>query len=117
MLDDRSTRPLSRIVPSSTETPASALSSPNLSGCRIGASERGETIMGLRERRREVKQEQAEREERDASPEEQWEYLARNLDKVAGMALETDFNQHGRKGWEFVAEAKGYAIFKRRVPT
>jgi hypothetical protein len=74
-------------------------------------------VMGLRERRREVLQEKADREERDAAPEEQWEYLARNLDKVAGMALETDFNQHGRKGWEFVAEAKGYAILKRRLPT
>jgi hypothetical protein len=72
--------------------------------------------MGLRERRKEVLQERADREERDAAPEEQREYLARSLDKVAGMAVETDFNQHGRKGWEFIAEAKGYAIFKRRLP-
>jgi hypothetical protein len=42
--------------------------------------------------------------------------VARNLDKVAGMALEDDFNKHGRKGWEFVAVAKDYAIFKRRRP-
>jgi hypothetical protein len=27
-----------------------------------------------------------------------------------------DFNKHGRKGWEFVAVAEGYAIFKRRRP-
>jgi hypothetical protein len=42
------------------------------------------------------------------------EYLARNLDKVAGVALEDDFNKHGDKGWEFVAVAKDYAVFKRR---
>lgn len=46
---------------------------------------------------------------------EKWEYLARNLKKVPGMALETDFNKHGDAGWEFVAVADGYAIFKRRV--
>jgi hypothetical protein len=43
-----------------------------------------------------------------------WEYLARNLKKVAGMALENDFNKLGAQGWEFVAVADGYAIFKRR---
>jgi hypothetical protein len=49
----------------------------------------------------------------------QWEYLARNLEKVPGMAVENDFNQHGAEGWEFVATVKGggksdgYAIFKR----
>jgi hypothetical protein len=76
--------------------------------------------MGLRDKRRELLAEKAEREERDASPDEQWEYLARNLGKVAGMALENDFNQLGRKGWEFVAMVsggrEGYAIFKRRLP-
>jgi hypothetical protein len=35
---------------------------------------------------------------RDATPEVRWEYLARNLQKVAGMALEDDFNKHGEKG-------------------
>ena len=42
-----------------------------------------------------------------------WEYLARNLKKVAGMAMENDFNKHGQEGWEFVAVAQDYAIFKR----
>lgn len=44
-----------------------------------------------------------------------WEYLARNLKKVAGMMLEGDFNKLGREGWEFVAVADSYAIFKRRA--
>ena len=72
--------------------------------------------MGLRDKRRDLQEEKASREERDANPDEQWEYVARNLDKVAGMALEDDLNKHGRKGWEFVAVAKDYAIFKRRRP-
>lgn len=42
-----------------------------------------------------------------------WEYRARNLKKVPGMGLERDFNDHGAAGWEFVAVAEGYAIFKR----
>lgn len=58
-----------------------------------------------------------EYDERDASPDQQWEYLARNLAKVPGPALENDFNKLGEKGWEFVAMAsggkEGYAIFKR----
>jgi hypothetical protein len=75
--------------------------------------------MGLRDKRAEVLAERAERDERDADPEQQWEYLARNLHKTVGFALEADFNNHGKKGWEFVSvvEAKGnegYAIFKRR---
>jgi hypothetical protein len=49
----------------------------------------------------------------------QWEYLARNLNKVPGMAIENDFNKHGKEGWEFVGitgEKKDhYAIFKRPV--
>ena len=44
-----------------------------------------------------------------------WEYRARNLKKVAGMAMENDFNKHGQEGWEFVAVADGYAIFKRAI--
>jgi hypothetical protein len=44
---------------------------------------------------------------------QKWEYRARNLHKVAGIALERDFNEHGAAGWEFVAVADGYAIFKR----
>ncbi|MGH2802398.1 MAG: hypothetical protein ACRDL4_05030 [Thermoleophilaceae bacterium] len=72
--------------------------------------------MGFRDKRKELLAEKETREERDAAPEQQWEYLARNLDKVAGMALEDDFNRHGRKGWEFVAVAKDYAIFKRQLP-
>lgn len=42
-----------------------------------------------------------------------WEYKARNLKKVAGPMIETDFNRLGDDGWEFVAVADGYAIFKR----
>jgi hypothetical protein len=72
--------------------------------------------MGFRDKRQELLDEKQAKGERDAAPDHQWEYLARNLDKVAGMGLEDDFNKHGRKGWEFVAEAKGYAIFKRRIP-
>lgn len=52
---------------------------------------------------------------RDATQEVRWEYLARNLQKVAGMALEDDFDKHGEKRWEFVAVAKDYAIFKRPI--
>lgn len=74
--------------------------------------------MGLRDRRQQVLEQKAEREERDTHPDEQWEYLARNLARVAGMGLENDFNHLGAKGWEFVAMAsggkEGYAIFKRR---
>lgn len=44
---------------------------------------------------------------------DEWDYLARNLNKVAGPALESDFNKRGAEGWEFVAVAKDYAIFKR----
>ncbi len=69
--------------------------------------------MGLRDKREELQDEKQEREERDANPDEQWEYLARNLDKVPGMALEDDFNKRGQKGWEFVAVAKDYANLKR----
>jgi hypothetical protein len=32
-----------------------------------------------------------------------WEYRARNLKKVAGIAMERDFNEHGAAGWEFCA--------------
>jgi hypothetical protein len=46
---------------------------------------------------------------------ERWEYKARNLKKVPGISLEGDFNKFGADGWEFVAVADGYAIFKRRV--
>jgi len=42
---------------------------------------------------------------------ERWEYLARNLKKVAGPALENDFNKLG----DFAAVAKDYAIFKHRA--
>ena len=69
---------------------------------------------GFRDKRREALEEKDARkqakEEGWSGP--QWEYLPRNLDKVAGMVLEDDFNKRGREGWQFVAEAKGYAIFK-----
>jgi len=44
---------------------------------------------------------------------QRWEYRARNLKKVMGMNMERDFNEHGAAGWEFVAVADGYALFKR----
>jgi hypothetical protein len=47
----------------------------------------------------------------------QWEYLARNLKKIIGPGLENDFNKLGGEGWEFVAVAKDYAIFKRPATT
>jgi hypothetical protein len=70
--------------------------------------------VGFRDKRNALAEEKADRVERDANPEHQWEYLARSLDKVPGMAMENDFNKHGQKGWEFVAVANHYAIFKRR---
>lgn len=51
--------------------------------------------------------------EAEAYQGQRWEYRARNLKKVAGMSMEQDFNEHGAAGWEFVAAADGYAIFKR----
>jgi hypothetical protein len=76
--------------------------------------------MGLRDKRKELLEEKDARDDRDANPDEQWEYLARNLAKVPGMAIESDFNKHGRKGWEFVGitgtDKDHYAIFKRRRP-
>jgi hypothetical protein len=71
--------------------------------------------MGLRDRREKLLEAKAGRQERDENPREQWEYLAQHLDKVAGMALEDTFNKHGERGWEFVAVAKDYAVFKRRL--
>jgi hypothetical protein len=50
-----------------------------------------------------------------ADPNSKWEYLARNLKKIIGPGMESDFNKLGREGWEFVAVAKDYAIFKRRL--
>lgn len=44
---------------------------------------------------------------------QRWEYRARNLKKVAGPMMESDFNEHGAAGWEFCAVADDYAIFKR----
>jgi hypothetical protein len=44
-----------------------------------------------------------------------WEYLARNLKKIIGPGIESDFNKLGREGWESVAVAKDYAIFKRKL--
>lgn len=69
--------------------------------------------MGLLTAAKEANERKAESAERDANPDRQWEYKARNLAKVAGMALEDDFNKFGVQGWEFVAVADGYAIFKR----
>jgi hypothetical protein len=63
---------------------------------------------GVSDRRRELLEEKEARKqaEEEGWSGQQWEYLARNLDKVAGMAVEDDFNKRGREGWEFVAEAK-----------
>lgn len=72
--------------------------------------------MGLKDKRRELLAEKEAAGEREAATVEaadKWEYVARNLDKVPGFALEDDFNQHGQRGFEFVAVANGYAIFKR----
>lgn len=71
--------------------------------------------MGLLTATRNADERKTESAERDANPERRWEYKARNLNKVAGMALEDDFNKFGQKGWEFVAVADGYAIFKREL--
>lgn len=74
--------------------------------------------MGLRDKRQQLLDDKEAREDHDANPDEQWEYLARNLQKVPGMAIESDFNKHGQKGWEFVGttgtDKDHYAIFKRR---
>lgn len=68
--------------------------------------------MGLGDKRRAALDASEARRGRDAtSP--RWEYLARNLAKVPGIALENDFNSHGQKGWELVAVAKDHAVFKR----
>lgn len=71
----------------------------------------------FKDRREASAQATADREERDGNPDQQWEYLARNLAKVPGVGLEDDFNKLGVRGWEFVAMAsggkEGYAIFKR----
>lgn len=45
---------------------------------------------------------------------ETWEYLAKNLKAIFGPAMENTFNKLGSQGWEFVAVAKDYVIFKRR---
>jgi len=46
-------------------------------------------------------------------PVQHWEYLARNLKKTSGKALEKDLNTRGLEGWELVALADGHAVFKR----
>ena len=46
---------------------------------------------------------------------QQWEYKAFNLKRTIGPAMESDFNKRGREGWEFVAMANDYAVFKRPV--
>lgn len=59
------------------------------------------------------------REERNANPENQWEYKTLNLNFKASIAFEDEFNKLGRKGWEFQAMASRgdvhRAMFKRRV--
>lgn len=76
--------------------------------------------MGFRQRARDFTELKAGREERDAAPEDQWEYLAFNLRKTFGPALEQNLCEFGLKGWELVCvvgEGKeGYATFKRRLP-
>lgn len=42
-----------------------------------------------------------------------WEYKALNLKKILGPGLENTLNKLGADGWEFVAVAKDYAVFKR----
>ena len=65
--------------------------------------------------RKHVKNSEKPSHEADTYNGQRWEYRARNLSKVPGMALEGDFNEHGAAGWEFCAVADGYAIFKRPV--
>jgi hypothetical protein len=67
----------------------------------------------------ETKEQKLERLDQEAARRKslpKWEYKARNMQKVPGMALEGDFNKLGLEGWEFVAMAsggkEGYAIFK-----
>lgn len=45
-----------------------------------------------------------------------WEYKALNLKKVIGPGLENAFNKLGAEGWQFVNEAKDYAVFRRPLP-
>lgn len=71
--------------------------------------------MGLLDRRSELQDAKDASTERDANPETQWEYKARNLAKVPGVATEDDFNRLGQQGWELVAVAQDYAIFKRPI--
>ena len=75
--------------------------------------------MGFREKRRELIEQKAESSERDASPEQQWEYKALNLNFKASVGFEDEFNKLGRKGWEFVAwvgrDNVNRAIFKRQL--
>jgi hypothetical protein len=72
--------------------------------------------MKFMERARSFDELKAGREERDASPTEQWEYLALNLKKVVGSGMEQALCEQGVKGWELVAVIDGYACFKRRLP-
>jgi hypothetical protein len=44
---------------------------------------------------------------------QRWEYHAWNMNKRAHMQWEGIFNKMGIDGWEFVAMADNYAIFKR----
>lgn len=53
--------------------------------------------------------------EHEAYEGQRWEYRCRNLKKVLGASMETDFNEHGAAGWEFCAVAGDYAVFKRPV--
>jgi hypothetical protein len=75
--------------------------------------------MGLRRKRRELIEQKADSAERDANPEQQWEYKVLNLNFKASIAFEDEFNKLGRKGWEFVAwvgrDDVARAIFKRRA--
>jgi hypothetical protein len=64
----------------------------------------------------ETKEQKLERLDQEAARRKsrpKYEYLARNMKKVIGPGMEGDFNKFGQEGWEFVAMAEGYAIFKR----
>ena len=45
-----------------------------------------------------------------------WEYMARNLKKMSGKALDKDLKELGGDGWELAGLTDGRAIFKRPAP-
>jgi hypothetical protein len=71
--------------------------------------------MGLRDQREKLMEAREDRKVRESAPRRRFEYLARNLDRVPGMALEIDINKRAADGWRVVCEAKGYLILEREL--